>query len=153
MRPALLLLALLSACALSPERVATDRVAAGDAVAAGAISPYGDRLAVVAGLREIGGRVLLCGAWSGDGFYARHYAADILGAGIASAGGRRLRQNLTFFLEAPGGPPGPGAPAGCAETGLAPGAAGPVTLRLPAITVERDCDEMGCDLTRFRQTL
>lgn len=152
---ALCLLLALGACVLSPERVGFDRLAVGDARAGGVFTPGGWSLSVAAGLREIDGRLAVCGAWTGDGFHARQFAHTVLGAGSVFVGGRRVQNNLVFLSEVRDVPLAPGTSAACAATGepwQAAVAAAPVVIRLPRIVVESDCDGFGsCDVTRFRQ--
>ncbi|GMG84322.1 hypothetical protein LNKW23_35370 [Paralimibaculum aggregatum] len=139
---------LLALAACVPQRVATARLGEAPAVAGGVFHPGGSTLVIAAELHETPEGRMICGAWVGDGPEARDYAYQVLGAGIVFVGGRRVLQNIGFMAQERG-PLGPGAFAGCAAVAGPPG---PVTLRLPRMIVNRDCDDWGgCDITSFRQ--
>lgn len=142
-------LAALGACALSPERVATARLAEGDALAAGELN-IGGIVEVAAGLRQIEGRSAICGAWRGDGAYPRDYADAILAAGSVFADGRRIQSNLSFMTEARGQLGG--AASGCTYVELQAVRPLPeIAIRLPYLILERDCDGFTCRTISVRQ--
>lgn len=154
--------ALFAACAVAacgavppgiPHTVATDRVVAGDAFGRGVYSG-GRGLTVRAGLRNIDGRVAVCGAWQSSSRLDAFLTRQVLGTGFVTAGGERLAWNLNYLNEVRRGTPLSGATANCADTGLpwtAAAATQEVEVRLPAQVVERDCEPFdGCDITRFR---
>lgn len=144
----------LGGCALSPERIGADRLAAGDALAATELN-FGGVLEVAAGLRPVEGQLAVCGAWSGRTAYARLYGDVPLSAGIVEIAGLGRVQNLSFMTESRGGL-APGTLSGCHGLGRPwepADADRPVAIRLPYIVVEADCEDglFGCMVTSFRQ--
>lgn len=148
----------LSACAtagLFPQVIGADRIAEGDALAAGDFSDA-RVVEVAAGLRNIEGRLAVCGTARPDGRSDFLHVKAALGAGYVVADGVTLVQNLDYFRRAPQEGPMAGQPAACADAGRdwQPSDAGAaVTIRLPRVVVERDCDVPygGCTIWRFRQ--
>jgi hypothetical protein len=155
----LLLCGVLAACTIGTGPAGSTRIQTGDAAAAGSFNTGGG-IMLRAGLREVGGELAVCGAWSRDrqSGLSHFLNDDVLSSGIVFAGGDRLVQNLTFMTEVTttDAMPDAGALAACVGTGRAwtlEDATRAVSIRLPQRRFTDECDEDGCMPVVFRQTL
>jgi len=122
-------------------------------VAGGTFSSGGGLYLAVA-LREIDGKIGVCGGWAHDiqSVLSYRYNEHVLDSGSVSAGGRVLVQDLTFMARHPVGARLLGRQAACVRTAQAWPPQGDPVVRLPTRIFAVDADKGASAGTRFRQT-
>ena len=148
--------AVLGACTTAGTPAESVTVDESFTVAGGKFSTGGG-INVAVDVREIGGKVGVCGAWTTtpQSVRSQPYNRDVLSAASVRADGVRLVQNLTFMARAPEGSRLSGRRAPCVVTDTAwQGAPGSVTVSIPRRIFDHDDSGEGeaTAAVRFRQT-